>query len=136
MNTEASKLKHLEFIQQNITRLADQSFRVKGWAVLLSSALLALVLRFGPESAPRAAAALPVFFWLIDSYYLKQERAFRKLYDVKRGLTFEETDFSLGCDSRHLTMLSWCKAFFSVTLVITYSALICSLLAARCFGPL
>jgi len=37
-----AKLKHLEFIQGVINRLATNSFQLKGWSVLLVSALFAL----------------------------------------------------------------------------------------------
>ena len=40
-----AKLKHLEFIQRVIDRLATDSFRMKGWAVVLVSALLVLLAR-------------------------------------------------------------------------------------------
>ena len=40
-----AKLKHLEFIQGAINRLATDSFRMKGWAVVLVSALLVLLAR-------------------------------------------------------------------------------------------
>ena len=37
-----SKLKHLEFIQGVINRLSTNSFLLKGWSVVLVSALFAL----------------------------------------------------------------------------------------------
>ena len=40
-----AKLKHLEFIQGVINHLATNSFRIKGWAVVLVSALLVLLAR-------------------------------------------------------------------------------------------
>ena len=40
----SSKVKHLEFIQGVVNRLATNSFRIKGWAVILVSALLALLI--------------------------------------------------------------------------------------------
>lgn len=36
------KLKHLEFIQDMISRMAKNSFALKGWAVTLVAALFAL----------------------------------------------------------------------------------------------
>ena len=35
------KLKHLEFIQNIITRMNTNSFLIKGWAVTIASAILA-----------------------------------------------------------------------------------------------
>ncbi len=53
-----AKLKHLEFIQGVINRLASASFKMKGWSVVLVSALLVLL---AGSSPPRDAArfALP-----------------------------------------------------------------------------
>ena len=36
------KLKHLEFIQSIITRMASNSFLLKGWAITIVSALIAI----------------------------------------------------------------------------------------------
>lgn len=36
------KIKHLEFIQSNISRMNQCSFKMKGWMITIDSALLAL----------------------------------------------------------------------------------------------
>ena len=36
------KIKHLEFVQNVITRMNANSFQLKGWAITIVSALLAL----------------------------------------------------------------------------------------------
>ena len=41
------KIKHLEFIQGVINRLASDSFRMKGWCVVLVAALFILMAREG-----------------------------------------------------------------------------------------
>ena len=41
------KLKHLELIQGIVNRLATDSFRLKGWTVVLVSALIVLLVREG-----------------------------------------------------------------------------------------
>lgn len=40
-----AKLKHLELIQGVVNRLASDSFRMKGWSVVLIAALFALMAR-------------------------------------------------------------------------------------------
>lgn len=72
---------HLAMIQSVITRMANNSFVLKGWNVTLVSALFALAAK---DSDPRfiMIAFLPTLtFWMLDAYYLRQERLFRKLYD-------------------------------------------------------
>ncbi|MEN9503463.1 MAG: hypothetical protein RI964_2748 [Pseudomonadota bacterium] len=41
------RLKHLEMLQQVITRMASNSFLIKGWSITLISALLAFAQYFG-----------------------------------------------------------------------------------------
>ena len=76
--------KHLEFIQNVIARMGSNSFLVKGWSVTLVAALFALAAR---DSRPEfvVVAFMPcVLFWLLDVYYLQQEKLFRDLYDRVR----------------------------------------------------
>jgi hypothetical protein len=80
----ADHVKHLEFVQGVINRLAGNSFSIKGWSVTLVAALFALAAK---DANPLYAivAALPALcFWGLDAYYLRQERLFRGLYDVIR----------------------------------------------------
>jgi len=79
------RIKHLEMIQANIARMAQNSFVLKGWAVTLTAALL--VLAAEPDKITGAASLyfLPAFvFWLLDAYYLCLERRFRGLYERAR----------------------------------------------------
>ena len=85
MNDEDKRL-HLQLLQGVVSRLASNSFLIKGWSVTLISALFALA----------AAKADPLFvylayfpslsFWALDAYFLRQERLFRKLHDHVRAL--------------------------------------------------
>lgn len=117
-----SKLKHLELIQGVIDRMGSNSFRLKGWAVVLVSALLILVAR---EDASEAAfiGLVPVLvFWGLDAYFLRQERLYRTLYDHVRGIEPEAIDFSMNTESLTGPRLSWRSAFLSKTLLAFYLA--------------
>ena len=76
-----SKIKHLELIQGVINRLASDSFRMKGWSVVLVAALFILLAREGRTEFLAVAWVPVVFFWGLDGYFLWQERLFRALYD-------------------------------------------------------
>ena len=81
------KLKHLELIQGVINRLAGNSFLVKGWSVLLVSALLTLAARRQPDAGAGLLGIpfLPaLIFWGLDGYFLWQERLYRALYNHVR----------------------------------------------------
>lgn len=92
------KIKHLEFVQTNIARMNSCSFQVKGWMITIVSALLALFVASIDKGTGNGntmflfVAILPTFtFWILDSYYLQQERKFRGLYnDIVNNLETDE----------------------------------------------
>ena len=114
------KLKHLEFIQGAITRLANNSFRMKGWAVFLVAALLVLLAREGCIEFAYIAFVPVIVFWGLDGYFLWQERLFRDLYNHVRELDEANIDFSMD---RDVFKRSWLGATFSRTLIPFYGAL-------------
>ena len=126
-----AKLKHLELIQGVINRLAADSFRIKGWAVVLVGALLVLVVR-EDRAALAAIGFIPVaLFWGLDAYFLWQERLFRALYDHVRLLPPDEIDFSM--DASRVAdgwTRTWQDALFSRTLLLFYAALAAAVAAA------
>jgi len=75
------KIKHLEFIQNVITRMNTNSFQIKEWAVTLVSALLAIFASTQNNYFVLTAILPALVFWFLDAYYLMQERKFRGLYD-------------------------------------------------------
>ena len=83
------EIKHLEFIQSAITRMGANSFQMKGWAVTIFSAFLAL---FAASEEKQIAylfvAVFPLLlFWFLDAYYLQLERKFRGIYDDVAKIT-------------------------------------------------
>ena len=91
-----NKRAHLEIIQAVITRMAGNSFLIKGWSVTLVAALFALAAA-NTNGLFVYLAYFPAFmFWALDAYFLRQERLFRKLYDHVRGVEEERVDFSMN----------------------------------------
>ena len=115
-----AKLKHLELIQGVINRLATNSFRIKGWAVVLVSALLVLLARKESIGFVYVGFVPVLVFWGLDGYFLWQERLFRDLYDYVRELEEADIDFSMDIGSFKRT---WLSATFSTTLIPFYAAL-------------
>ena len=119
-----AKLKHLEFIQGIVNRLATDSFRLKGWTVVLVSALVVLLARERRVEIAPVALAPVVVFWGLDGYFLWQERLFRALYDHVRQLKESEIDFSMNVGPfRTRYARTWLGATFSRTLIGFYGAL-------------
>ena len=89
------KIKHLEFIQNVITRMNNNSFQIKGWMITITSAILALYASTKNRDFV-LVAMLPVFlFWFLDSYYLTQERKFRGLYNDVAGVSKNPQEIKL-----------------------------------------
>ena len=110
------KLSHLQMIQGVINRMAGNSFAIKGWSVMLVSALFALAAA-GTNPLFVYLAYFPGFaFWALDAYFLRQERLFRKLYDHVRALPATSIDFSMNTSVFEVDVDSQLKVAFSRTL--------------------
>ena len=119
-----TKTKHLEMIQGVINRLSTNSFLLKGWSVVLISALFALS---AGGSNPNFVflAYIPAFvFWGLDGYYLWEEKKFRALYDSVREKDESEIDFSMDTAEVAGQAGSWVCATISKTLVPFHGVLI------------
>ena len=86
-----NKIKHLEFIQSTITRMNQNSFQIKGWMITLVSALLALYASSEKVVYILIAIVPAIVFWLLDAYYLQQERRFRGVYNDVAGLSPDDS---------------------------------------------
>lgn len=90
------KLKHLEFVQSVISRMAGNSFMLKGWAVTLVAGIFVLSGK-DTDKLYFLVAYIPIIvFWGLDTYYLLQERLYRSLYDKIRIIDEDRIDFSLS----------------------------------------
>lgn len=120
-----NKQKHLEFLQGTINRMANNLFLLKGWTVTLIAALFVLSAKDSSRAYALIAYFAALVFWILDGYFLSQERRFRALYDHVRKLGEHEIDFSMDTtpfkNERHNT---WAGAMLSVTLVTYYGSLV------------
>jgi hypothetical protein len=96
-----AKLKHLDFIQAAIGRMASNSFLFKGWAITIAAGLSA----FGAADTKTAlliiALATTAMFWALDGYYLWLERGFVKLHREVAAKDEKDIDFSMQIDKTH-----------------------------------
>lgn len=124
------KIKHLEMIQAVINRFATNSFVIKGWCVTLVSALFALGSSSGNLRYLILAYFPALMFWMLDAYFLWQERLYRNLYDKVRLSNDSDIDFSMHIHSLLKSTPSWTKSAFSRTLTIFYGVILGAVLAA------
>ena len=94
------KLAHLEMIQAVITRMASNSFALKGWAVTLVAGLFALSGKDANQFYYLVTYIPIVVFWYLDAYYLCQERMYRNLYEKVRKLDEDKIDFSMNAAAK------------------------------------
>lgn len=120
-----NKRKHLEFLQGAINRMAGNLFLLKGWTITLIAALFALSAKDSNKAYVLVAYFPALVFWILDGYFLSQERRFRALDDHVRNLTEDQIDFSMDTSPfKHEGRNTWAGAMMSVTLLTYYGALI------------
>jgi len=95
MNFDDNKVKYLEMIQSIITRMASNSFMLKGWAITLVAGTFALLTRDSERLFFLIAYIPIILFWFLDSYYLQLERKYRELYNNSIQLPPDSIDFNL-----------------------------------------
>lgn len=91
-----SKIAHLGFIQGIINRMGNNSFLLKGWSVTLVAAIFALAPKDADKRFLIIAYCPILMFWMLDAFFLRQERLYRKLYDAVSSDTIKSDTFSLN----------------------------------------
>ncbi len=128
MSDKELLVKHLEMIQGVINRMAHNSFLIKGWSITILTAIIL----FASSSSALSACLISVFialvllaFWILDGYFLWQERLYRALYNHVRELKKEDIDFSMDTNKyKKQKKNTFLCSMFSVTLLIFYLILI------------
>ena len=119
------KLKHLDMIQGVVNRLANNSFMLKGWSVMIVAALLALSAATQEKIALMLIAFIPLLvFWILDGYFLWQERLFREIYNQVIQKDEKEIDFVMNPGDFIAGRNTWIRSIFSITLLVFYGSLI------------
>lgn len=118
-----AKLKHLEFIQAAISRMATNSFLFKGWAITIAVGLSA----FGAANTENALLGIAVvstaMFWGLDAYYLWLERGFVDLHNEVAAKKEADIDFSMKIDKTDAAR-RWFKTCWRYHLFLFYGTII------------
>jgi len=122
-----AKQTHLQMIQGVVNRLSQNSFLLKGWSVVLVSGLFALAAKDSKLAFVYIAYFPCIAFWLLDGYFLWQERLFRALYDKVRADPSGAIDFSMDT-STLLDRKKWLGAVFSKTLNLFHGTVFVTIL--------
>ncbi len=118
-----AKLKHLDYIQAAIARMATNSFLFKGWSITIAAGLSA----FAAVDTMRALLTIAILstamFWGLDGYYLWLERCFIALHVKVSAMVEEDIDFSMVIDKKN-AFRRWLKTATRYHLVFFYGTII------------
>jgi len=109
--------KEIDLIQACITRMAHNSFLIKGWTISIVAVVLALTGKSNEPVLLCTIILIPLIsFWYLDTFFLRTEKMYRLMYEWvlnKRKNDDEEllynlnpTRFKNQCDSRLKVMFS------------------------------
>lgn len=128
-----SKLKHIDIVQSTISRMAQNSFAIKGWTITVLVGLFVFLQKDNFRNNMIIYLITIIFFWVLDSYYLWQERLFRKLYnDIIVNVT-EESDLSMNI-IQYKAKVKFYSSLFSVSEIMIYLPLLLITLLLLCNG--
>jgi hypothetical protein len=136
MATDPDKIKHLEFIQDVITRMNTNSFQMKGWMITIVSALLAIFADKQNKLYVLFALLPTLLFWGLDAFYLQQERKFRGLYNDVAGISKEPKEvklFAMPIGEYKGSKYSYLDVLTSKTLLPLYLSVVVILLVVYLF---
>jgi len=118
-----AKLKHLEFIQAVIARMATNSFLFKGWAITIAAGLSAFAAVNTKAALLAIALVSTAMFWGLDGYYLWLERGFVALYKEVASKSEADINFSMRIDRTHATR-KWLETCRRHHLVAFYGSIV------------
>ena len=116
-----AKLKHLEFIQAAIARMATNSFLFKGWAITIAAGLAAFAAVNTQAALLAIALVVTVMFWGLDGYYLWLERGFVALHIKVAAKEEADIDFSMRID-KTAAFRSWLRTCLRYHLLAFYGS--------------
>lgn len=120
---EEDRRKHLEFIQNIITRMNSNSFMIKGWTITIVSALLVLFATIKVDSLYIITILPILIFWGLDAKYLQMERKFISLYKKATANPSTVTLFDMNIEEQSIKDESdnnYWKVLFSTTIIPFY----------------
>lgn len=127
------KIKYLEFIQNIVTRMNQNSFMIKeGWTVAIVSALLAIYANKENKLFILISIFPVLIFMFLDSYYLWQKRKFRHLYNkvLEENESKQIKLFSMNTNvGNECCKICYFKVLFSVTELVFYFSIMLGLVA-------
>ncbi len=105
MDRNTTLTKEIDLIQACITRMAQNSFMIKGWLITLYAAIFVVIpLRFNYRIPSLVAALTVLCFWYLDGCFLKLETLYRWKYNwvIKKRLNNDQFLFDLNPHNKQM----------------------------------
>ena len=80
--SETVRLKHLDYVQSVVSRMAHSSTQAKSWLLPVVTATFGYALTQRSGTVAMLGIAAVLLFGYMDASYLRQERAYRRLYNA------------------------------------------------------
>ena len=137
--------KHLEFLQNNISRMNQCSFQMKGWSITIVAAFIAAYVSTINVSTNQGnnlfiiTAIVPtIIFWILDSLYLSKERKFIGMYNDAAGINQRDKkiilkDYEMPISKYSGWKYSIFKAMVSPSELLLYGLIIAGLIVFYSF---
>lgn len=94
INRQVVLEKEIDLIQSCISRMAQNSFMVKGWMITLLTVIIALLPKtFNIRLLCILGIVITSCFWYLDGFFLKTEKLYRWKYEWIIKNRYESDDF-------------------------------------------
>ena len=112
--------------------MAGNSFLLRGWSITLIVAIFTFTTKNFNHIYLWFVIFVILVFWVLDSYYLFQERRLRCLYEEVRNKPENDIDFSMKPPENHCKKCTWFSSvrfsgflvFYGLMLLITVGILL------------
>jgi len=117
------RIKHLQMVQDAIARMAEESGRLKRYALITIGVLASASVASKVATLALFGAAMAMVFGALDARYLQQERWFRAHFDLVRAGN-GPTDFGMTPDDETRQAHSLASAMAGWSIIGFYGALL------------
>lgn len=126
------RVKHLGFIQNIIARMGNNSATLKNYCMALVMGIIGISVTIKNSDILLFAIPIIFIFSILDSYYLRLERAFRKQYDHVRLLDINVApDFQIIPNENMRP--NWINIYFSWSIAVFYISIMAILVAINLY---
>lgn len=81
--SEVAISQYFRIIQNVISKMTHNSFLIKAWSGTVFAGVIVLTISIANPLIFMVLLVVVTIFWYLDSYYLRLERLFRSLYNMK-----------------------------------------------------